>query len=215
MKRLFVALVFLVIASLPSRSAEIYSFTEISAGVSCTGGDYSLNMAQRNVGAGIFPTEPSTIVGWDIFSFLPDVNDYVMVGHTQPNGDAITRYIYGPHSDGDSPYAAVNGFGFNPGEMVSGVNAASSGATLLTFAQLPSWVTAGMDVIDQTTPGAINPNTTVQSISGNTVILSPAISGSVSDTDEIEFQDQLHVHYLCSRAEGSGTFGVTIFYATP
>lgn len=145
MKRIILSLILAVTVSAASaaRAIELFSFTINAAGVGCTGSDYSINAAGFPIGAGVFHTGPSTIVGTDVWSRFIYPSDYVMVGHTPPNGDAISTYVFGASHPPALFYPSGYGFLFDPRT------------------------------------------------------------------------DELHIHYTCLPSEGSGDFGVTVFYTVP
>ena len=116
MRRLLVALFLaLLVFSTPAKAARpLRSFTILTGVVGCTGDDFYINPAHYPLGAGIFPTGPSVLVGYQIWSHFRDPTSYLMIGKTQPYGDAISPYIYGTSSSPMSFYQGETGFPFDP-----------------------------------------------------------------------------------------------------
>lgn len=115
MRYLFV--VFLALGLAASASAQttaLRTFTVWTGVVGCSGADYWINVADYPLGAGTFPTGPSIIRGYQIWSTFRDPGSYVMVGKTPPYGDAITPYIFGTSRTDLIMYQANTGFPFNP-----------------------------------------------------------------------------------------------------
>lgn len=93
----------------------LHSFTMLSPYLGCTGGDYYVNLAGWYPGAGLWPTAPSTIIGVDLHSFgFLDTYDYVMLGKTQPYGDAISPYLYSTERHDPFWFPAGTGYPFDP-----------------------------------------------------------------------------------------------------
>lgn len=85
-----------------------------------------------------------------------------------------------PPADNGTGGTEVSGNGYARVQAVGTLttNAAiSAGGSVLRFASVPSWVKAGMTVIDATSPGVIQTGTTVIAISGNFVTLSTNVFG--------------------------------------
>lgn len=113
MRHLLLLPIFAALTPQTHAAQPMRSVTILSSGVSCIGDDNYLNLALRNPGAGIFPTGPSVIIGYQMWSNLPGATDYVVIGKTQPYGDWITAVIYGPSGNTD-PVFYPTGFPFDP-----------------------------------------------------------------------------------------------------
>lgn len=94
-------------------------------------------------------------------------------------------------SDAGTGFAEVSGGGYARVQIagpVSTSSATASGNNTLHFASVPSWITAGMTVIDTSTSGVIPSGTTVSSVTGTTVVMSATATGSgVGNGDTISF----------------------------
>jgi hypothetical protein len=92
------------------------SFTIIVTNPKCGSGDEWFDMAKHQIGAGIFSPGPAVIVGYQLWSKFIDADSYVLVGKTQPYGDAITEYLYGTGQTSMVFYPAGTGFPFDPAQ---------------------------------------------------------------------------------------------------
>ena len=112
----FVVLAFFAEPALAGK--PLRSFTIIVTDPKCGTGDEWFDMAKYRIGAGIFPPGPAVIVGYQLWSKFMDADFYVMVGKTQPYGDAITEYLYGTGQTSMVFYPAGTGFGspFDPAQ---------------------------------------------------------------------------------------------------
>lgn len=100
--------------SSPIGQGALHSFT-FFASPGCTGNDYYIQPGvynNGNLGAGLYPTAASTIVGVDLrgFGFVAS-NDYYVLGKTQPYGDIISPYQGGAFGV-RSPYWFPGGAGY-------------------------------------------------------------------------------------------------------
>jgi hypothetical protein len=112
-------LTFVALASLaePAFAGKpLRSFTIIVENLKCGGRDEWFDLAKLQIGAGIFPPGPAVIVGYQLWSTFMSADSYVMVGKTQPYGDAITEYLYGPARTSMIFYPPGTGFPFDPAE---------------------------------------------------------------------------------------------------
>ena len=119
----FQAATFLPISALAD---ELYSFsvmvmpppvvvTEANAHVPypiCDGMDHWIDIQTGLTGAGVFPQQPAIIVGTQLWSFFAYPTSYLMIGATQPNGDAITPYVFGTSNMPPVFFPAGHGFRF-------------------------------------------------------------------------------------------------------
>jgi hypothetical protein len=80
----------------------------------CTGREEWLNVKTDTTGAGVFPTAPVIIVGTQLWTFFAHPRAYLMIGQTQPNGDAITPYVFGMANPPPVFFPAGHGFAFDP-----------------------------------------------------------------------------------------------------
>ena len=87
------------------------------SGISCTGQDEFALVNNRTPGAGVYPTGPCTIRGYQLKSWL-GANTYAVLGKTQPWGDLITQKLYGPGDTGAVFYPAGLGFHWNPPQNI-------------------------------------------------------------------------------------------------
>jgi hypothetical protein len=62
---------------------------------------------------------------------------------------------------------------------------AASGTSVLTFTSVPSWVTAGMGALDDTTPASTQGGPTIVSKTTTTITLNKTLSGQVTSGDSI------------------------------
>jgi len=100
MMRCFALLIALLLPTLvrAAEFAELYSFSAMVIGLSpppalspqCDGGDKWIDIKTELTGNGVFPKTPSIIVGTQLWAFFSNPRAYLMIGQTQPNGDAIT-----------------------------------------------------------------------------------------------------------------------------
>jgi hypothetical protein len=100
----------------PVAAENLYSF---SAALSypllrCDGADQWLNAKTEISGAGIFPKSPVVIVGTQVWSFFAYPREYFMIGATQPNGDAVSPYVFGTSNFPPTFFPAGLGFAFDP-----------------------------------------------------------------------------------------------------
>jgi hypothetical protein len=110
----FVVLVFFAEPALAGK--PLRSFTIIVTNPKCGSGDEWFDIAKLKIGAGIFPPGRAVIVGYQLWSKFMSAASYVMVGKTQPYGDAITEYLYGTAYTSMIFYPAGTGFPFDPAE---------------------------------------------------------------------------------------------------
>lgn len=93
------------LAEYPSNWRKGHTFTIVSDFLGCTNSDYYINLANYPIGAGKYPyaniisplngSGTVNIVGVDLQMWGFKRYDYVMLGKTQPWGDAISPYLYG------------------------------------------------------------------------------------------------------------------------
>jgi hypothetical protein len=117
MRRVFLTFVALAFLAEPAFAGKpLRSFTIITENLKCGIGDEWFDMAKRQIDAGIFPPGPAVIVGYQLWSKFMSADSYVMVGKTQPYGDAITEYLHGTAYTSMIFYPAGTGFPFDPAE---------------------------------------------------------------------------------------------------
>jgi len=124
MMRCFALLIALLLPTLvrAAEFAELYSFSAMVIGLSpppalspqCDGGDKWIDIKTELTGNGVFPKTPSIIVGTQLWAFFSNPRAYLMIGQTQPNGDAITPFVFGTSTPPPVFFPAGHGFAFDP-----------------------------------------------------------------------------------------------------
>ncbi|MGH7068279.1 MAG: phage tail fiber protein [Acetobacteraceae bacterium] len=106
--------------------------------------------------------------------------------------------------DNDSGAVEVSGGAYARAQLAgtAATSAATSSGATLTFSSVPSWVAAGMTVLDLATPAAIGAGVTVSSKTSTTVTLSASVSGTVGSGDTIAFS-------VFPAATGAGPANIT------
>ena len=96
----------------------------------------------------------------------------------------------GVGTDAGSGFTEVTGGSYArvqvAGSVATSATTSTSSATL-TFTSVPSWIVAGMQVLDATTPSAITGAQTVLSTTPTTVVLSANVNATVGSGDTIRF----------------------------
>jgi hypothetical protein len=100
----------------PVAAENLYSFSAALSypSLRCDGSDQWLNIKTEISGAGIFPKSPVVIVGTQLWSFFAYPHEYLMIGATQPNGDAVSPYVFGTSNFPPTFFPAGLGFAFDP-----------------------------------------------------------------------------------------------------
>jgi hypothetical protein len=109
-------IVALLLLCTPAAAENLYSFSAMlpPPPLKCDGTDQWFNLKTDISGAGIFPKSPVVIVGTQVWSFFAWPREYFMIGATQPNGDAISPYIFGTANPPPTFFPAGLGFAFDP-----------------------------------------------------------------------------------------------------
>lgn len=93
-------------------------------------------------------------------------------------------------TDGNTGFTEVSGGSYARVQVAGSAatnNTTTTASATLNFASTPSWITAGMQALDSTTPSAITAAQTVNSTTGTTVVLSANVNATVGNGDTIRF----------------------------
>jgi hypothetical protein len=115
-KRFLVAILALVVCGAQASAInELFSFAWNIPAFGCTGGDSYVTISSPTyLGAGILPTGPVYVVGYQLSApSFQSPTDYAMLGNLGKNGDTMTAYLYGP-GEVHGFYPRGMGFLFDP-----------------------------------------------------------------------------------------------------
>ncbi|MGH7067169.1 MAG: phage tail fiber protein [Acetobacteraceae bacterium] len=103
-------------------------------------------------------------------------------------GRWIALFTTAPN-DSDAGAVEVSGGAYARAQLAgtAALSAATSSGATLTFSSVPSWIAAGMTVLDLTATGAIAVGTMVSSKTATTVTLSASVSSATGASDTIAF----------------------------